>query len=159
MFLQICAKNGIRNLQIRKLPNLRKVSKSNKFASLLICDLRNLFVDLWCWLFSYLAYLLTKGTSHNLLSYIYKLYLKRSRDKSFKETLLSKKDKVSNFVLRSACVKMNFVQILMRIITNYFYPQFWVPRPFREPIFLTNPHSTLRVAMATFWRTFHHNGK
>jgi hypothetical protein len=57
MFFQICAKNRIRNLQIRKLPKLRKVFKSNKFASLLICDLRNLFVDLWYLLFIHVGYI------------------------------------------------------------------------------------------------------
>ncbi len=40
----------VRNLQIRKVPHLWKVRKSIKLlksANLRICDLRNLFADLW----------------------------------------------------------------------------------------------------------------
>jgi hypothetical protein len=92
----------------------RSANLTSSKVCLLICDLGNLFVDLWYLLFIHLGYIVTKSTSHSaykLLSYSYKLYLKRSRDKSFKETLLSKKIKFKTCTAECICKNpfcMNF---------------------------------------------------
>jgi hypothetical protein len=86
---------------VRKSENCHICERSQNLTVRKFADL--LFAEFICgplvFAIFHLDYILTKGTSHsayNLLSYIYKfikLYLKRSRDKSIKETLLSKKIK------------------------------------------------------------------